>query len=170
MTHPAPESRSVDLPGTRSWRLLNSWWVLVPLLSLGYFGWLGFVIAAVRTRHRAYWFFAVGYAACLAIWFWSGTRPADSLPGRLVIVPFLASWIAPTVHALVGNRAYLRRLATRHGIVATTFVRSATLAPLQPDQQPRVLGFVDPAPEAARPGSASLTSEPGGNGRGAAAS
>ena len=41
----------------RQWRLLNSWWILPPVLSCGFLCWLGFLVAAIRTGKGKYWVF-----------------------------------------------------------------------------------------------------------------
>lgn len=92
----------------KRWRILNSWWILPPILSFGILGWLGFLTAAIRTRKRVYWIFTAIYAALTVILF---ALPSDGvwlyISGSLLVV----AWIVPTVHAATLNRRYLRELA-----------------------------------------------------------
>ncbi|MGD6978847.1 ComEA family DNA-binding protein [Citricoccus sp. CH26A] len=83
---------------SKSWRYLNSWWILPPVLSLGLLGWLGFLIAGIQTGKKSYLAFAAGYAAALV-----GALAAPAL----ILVP----WLVPTVHAALVNGTYLQELA-----------------------------------------------------------
>ncbi|MEI7815157.1 MAG: helix-hairpin-helix domain-containing protein [Coriobacteriia bacterium] len=92
----------------RWWRWINSLWVLPPILSLGFLGWAGFMIAAIRTGQRKYWVSCGIYAGTLVVWI-ALITPAP----LLAILPFLGCWIVPTIHAIVWNREYLRTLAAK---------------------------------------------------------
>lgn len=83
---------------SKSWRYLNSWWILPPVLSIGLLGWLGFLIAGIQTGKKSY----LAYAACYAA----------ALIGAFVApVLILVPWLVPTVHAALVNGTYLQELA-----------------------------------------------------------
>lgn len=97
---------------SRRWRLLNSWWVLPPVLSFGVLGWLGFFVSAIRTGQTKYWMFSGLYATLFLIFAVTvNTAPKDSLVSDLAAIPFCLAWLGPTVHAAIVNREYLRTLA-----------------------------------------------------------
>ncbi len=100
---------------SRQWRLLNSWWILPPVLSLGFLGWLGFLVAAIRTGKTKYWVFCGLYATLLSIFIVIvGATPKDSLASNLAAIPFFLAWLGPTIHAAIVNREYLRTLAYKN--------------------------------------------------------
>lgn len=104
-----PEAKLAD----RSWRYGNSWWIFVPILSCGFLGWLGFLVAAIRTGKRHYWIATGVYAALFAAFF---TLVAiddgkDTVFSDIALVPFLGVWLAPALHASFMNRDYLRTIA-----------------------------------------------------------
>lgn len=107
---------------SKHWRRVNSWWIFAPILSCGLLGWLGFMTAAIRTGKRDYWIYTGIYAGLTALFFVlvSVTDP-DGVWSDLATIPFLGAWVAPTIHAAILNRRYLRELATQGEWYATPF-------------------------------------------------
>ena len=109
------DSRSSRTPeqilASRKWRYLNSWWVMPPILSLGFLGWLGFLVAAIRTGKKYYWIFTGVYALALAVGITLITIDSEGVAGDLAILPILGCWLVPTIHAAAINRRYLTALA-----------------------------------------------------------
>jgi serine/threonine protein kinase len=98
---------------SRQWRLLNSWWILPPVLSFGVLGWLGFFVAAIRTGKRKYWVFCGIYATLFLIFIVTVVAaPKGSLASNLAAIPFIVAWLGPSIHAARVNREYLRTLAS----------------------------------------------------------
>ena len=106
---------------SRQWRLLNSWWIL-PLLSFGFLGWLGFMVAAIRTGKAKYWVFCGIYATLSLIFgvtfLTFGATFAAAPDGSPAIVLFniglVLTWLGATIHAAILNREYLRTLAYKN--------------------------------------------------------
>lgn len=96
-----------------AWRRANSWWICVPLLSLGFLSWLGWLIAAIRTQKRSYWVATCVYALLFAAFMTlvSIDSGRNGLLSDLAMIPFLAAWIVPTVHSAIKNREYLTTIA-----------------------------------------------------------
>ncbi|MCV7260882.1 serine/threonine protein kinase [Mycobacterium shimoidei] len=103
-----------DKLASRRWRLLNSWWILPPVLSLGFLSWLGFLVAAIRTGKRKYWIFSVIYSGMLVLAIAMVETSKGSLANTLSPIPIFAAWLWPTVHAAIVNREYLRTLALKN--------------------------------------------------------
>jgi serine/threonine protein kinase len=99
----------------RQWRLLNSWWILPPVLSCGLLSWLGFLVAAIRTGKTKYWMFFGIYATLFLIFFLTAAAtPKGSAAPPLAVISLLLAWLAPTIHAAIVNREYLRTLAYKN--------------------------------------------------------
>lgn len=104
-----------DKLASRRWRWLNSWWILPPVLSLGFLSWLGFLVAAIRTGKAKYWIFFGIYASLTVLEVAMVEASKGSLVNTLSPIPIFAAWLAPTVHAAVVNRQYLRESAFKNG-------------------------------------------------------
>jgi hypothetical protein len=103
-----PEEKLAD----KQWRLLNSWWILPPVLSCGFLCWLGFLVAAIRTGKGKYWVFCGMYATVFLVYcVIVSTTPTGHLANGLATIPFFVAWLGPTIHAAIVNREYLRTLA-----------------------------------------------------------
>jgi serine/threonine protein kinase len=96
---------------SRRWRWLNSWWILPPILSLGFLSWLGFLVAGIRAGKPKYWIFCGIYATLFVLALVLVETSKGSLANDLSPIPIFAAWLGPTVHAAVVNREYLRALA-----------------------------------------------------------
>lgn len=132
----SPEEKLAD----RGWRLRSSWWIFPPVLSLGFLGWLGFMAAAVKTGEKLYWYFCALYAGLSVTFVVIAGMGVDGPLFGLAFVPFLGSWLAPTIHAALLNHRYLRTLANRGSWYAPPVAASTDARP-QPQPQPQqVLG------------------------------
>lgn len=123
------------LSSTR-WRIINSWWIYPPILSLGLLNWLGFLSAALRTGMKRYKVWTVIYATTLVAFFALSSRSS------LAAVLLLFNWIVPTVHAVRWNRQYLIDLANR-GVKLPTVATSGQFSQIQPGSpmnQPEFMG------------------------------
>ena len=76
--------------------------------------------AAIRTGKKDYWIYTGIYAGLTAIFFVivSVTDP-EGVWSDIAMIPFLGAWVAPTIHAAILNRRYLRELATQGEWYAT---------------------------------------------------
>ena len=98
----APEEKLAS----RQWRLLNSWWILPPVLSLGFLSWLGFLVAAIRTGRPKYWIFFGIYAILIVLAVAMVETSKGSLANDLSPIPIFAAWLGPTVHAAIVRLAF----------------------------------------------------------------
>lgn len=106
--HATPEAK---LASAR-WRRANSWWVFIAPVTCGCLGFLGFLVAAIRTGKRKYWISTAFYAALSAVFVTVVTAmPEDSLMYDLSAIPLFASMILPAVHAAIWNKDYLTTIA-----------------------------------------------------------
>lgn len=103
----------------KAWRLRNSWWILAPLLCCGFFGFVGFLVAAIRTGKRHYWVATGVYATACAVAMVfmvlageQGSKNYDAYSniGTAII---LVVTLAAIVHAAIKNQDYLTALAYR---------------------------------------------------------
>lgn len=109
---PAPMTPEAKL-ANRQWRYINSWWIFPPILSLGFLGWLGFMVAAARTGKKNYWIFTGVYAGLFALAVTLISIDSEGLAGNLAVIPILACWLGATIHAAILNHDYLRALAAK---------------------------------------------------------
>ena len=107
--HRTPEQKLAD----KKWRYINSWWIFPSIPSFGMLGWLGFMVAAIRTGQRKYWVFTGVYAALCAAFVTMISIDPDGLISNLAAIPFLGAWFGPTIHAAILNREYLTTLASK---------------------------------------------------------
>lgn len=110
--NPTPTTPEAKL-ANRRWRYLNSWWIFPPVLSFGFLGWLGFMVAAARTGKKNYWIFTGLYAVLLAIGVTLISIDEEGLAGDLALIPILGCWLGATAHAAILNRDYLRTIAAK---------------------------------------------------------
>jgi hypothetical protein len=97
------------------WRVRNSAWILVPILSVGLLTWAAFLFVGIRAKNRKWLIFAVMWLAILIGYYVGGdvveTLPAgpvrDSVSGFLGFVPLL-QWVVGIAHVAGTNRAWLR--------------------------------------------------------------
>jgi len=100
---------------SRWWRIRNSAWVLISILSLGMLTWAGFLYVGIRARRRA-WLIAAGAFLLFFIAYVVSTgfvdvgtkedpirTPLTSAIGGAVLI----NWVAGVVLSLVANRKWL---------------------------------------------------------------
>lgn len=108
-----PESKLAD----RNWRWLNSWWIFAPIMCCGFFGFIGFLVAAIRTGKRHYWIASAIYAAMgglsMALIIIAGEDESSPqyVLSDIAAIPFLIAAIGPIIHAAIKNRDYLTTIA-----------------------------------------------------------
>ncbi|MFC4145738.1 type II secretion system protein GspK [Micromonospora mangrovi] len=91
------------------WRLLHSWWLLLPTLGLGCLGGIGLVYVGVRARRPGWWIAGIGYLVLgWATFVIVGEAQKGTVLINVAVAAWLAIWIAGFVHALVINPAWLR--------------------------------------------------------------
>ncbi|MFG2060399.1 helix-hairpin-helix domain-containing protein [Micromonospora sp. NPDC048871] len=113
--HPAARLMPAGEPSPAakfSWRLLHSWWLLLPILGLSCLGGFGFLYVGLRARRPAWWlagccYLVVGWAAFIL----TGSSDSESAFSDWMVGLMLAVWIAGIVHACLINSAWLRHLA-----------------------------------------------------------
>ena len=145
------------------WELMASAWVLLPLASLGFLAWAGFLYAGIRARHRPWILAAVVYLVAFVSAF---ALPRDGGGATAWAgFMFMAVWVAASVHAFIARPEFLIRLDARlSGVVegVSPAPRSrrvvpvdATYTPLTPPAAPRPPAPRSPAaPPAPAPGPA----------------
>ncbi|MET7419622.1 helix-hairpin-helix domain-containing protein [Dactylosporangium sp. NPDC005555] len=136
-----------DPTQTRSWRIRNSAWLLVPLLTLGCLSGAGLIVVGIRARRVDWWLPGVGYvvAGCSASFLSQGTAVGGAFFGL-----YWALWVLACVHSLLVNPAWLRwraeqfRLATTAPAEATGQSMAVNVNTASPQQLAALPGF-DPA-------------------------
>ncbi|MET7426890.1 hypothetical protein [Dactylosporangium sp. NPDC005555] len=108
--HPAPAR-----PGF-GWKVLNSWWLLFPILGVGCLSGVGFVLIGLRARKPGWWGTGIAYLVVETGLFIAsdrvlgGTTEEASGP---VAAAWALIWFASIVHAFVLNVFWLRWLEQR---------------------------------------------------------
>ncbi len=97
---------------SRTWRLLNSWWIVLPLVSFGLLSWVGFFIAGVQLRRPKYWISTAVYLVLMVAGLWVSDR-TDSVGETVFTVSLLVCFIGAFLQSIVMNRRYLIELAHR---------------------------------------------------------
>ncbi len=114
----APSAAQAKL-ANKYWRWRNSWWIFAPIIGCGFFGFIGFLVAAIRTGKRHYWISTVIYASlgalamALIIIAGEDKDSAKYVLGDIAIIPFLVAAFGPIIHAAIKNREYLTDLAEK---------------------------------------------------------
>jgi hypothetical protein len=87
--------------------LRESWWVWLPLLTVGIGTWAAFVYAGTRARRRSWKLFGLGYLGVIVAAF--GLVVTDGDPWvTLGGFAILLAWVGGFVHALTIRSAYLK--------------------------------------------------------------
>lgn len=106
---------------SRWWRMRNSAWVLVSILSLGTLTWAGFLYIGIRAKRRS-WLITAGAFALFFISYGvltqfvdMGTKenPVSTPLTSLIGGALVAEWVAGVVLSVVANRKWLVWLAHR---------------------------------------------------------
>ncbi|CAA9362947.1 MAG: hypothetical protein AVDCRST_MAG89-3869, partial [uncultured Gemmatimonadetes bacterium] len=141
------------------WELVASSWVLLPLASLGFLAWAGFLYAGIRARHRPW----IAAAAVYLVAFVSAFALPQDEGGATAWAGFvfLTVWVVATVHAFVARPEFLIRLdaelsadqARSFPAPRTTRVVpvDATYTPLTPPAAPKPPAPKPPAPQPTAP-------------------
>ncbi len=96
-----PVSSTVTDPtATWSWRVRNSTWLLIPLLTLGFFSGAGLIVIGIRARRWTWWLPGAGYILAICI---PGVISGDA--GFRV---YLGVWCVAVAHCLTVNADWLR--------------------------------------------------------------
>jgi DNA uptake protein ComE-like DNA-binding protein len=97
------------------WRLRNSAWILIPILSVGMLTWAAFLFVGIRAKNRKWLIFAAMWLAIL-VGYYVGSDVVDALPASPVqkgvagffhTVPML-QWLVGIAHVAGTNRGWLR--------------------------------------------------------------
>jgi hypothetical protein len=97
------------------WRVRNSAWILVPILSIGLLTWAAFLFVGIRARNRKWLIFAAMWLAIL-IGYYVGSDVVETLPASPVrdganeilrFIPLL-QWVVGSAHVAGTNRSWLR--------------------------------------------------------------
>ena len=99
----------------KGWRRKASWWVWVPLITFGMFGWVGFLVAGIRFRERRYWLAtaASGVGAALIFLFIGLDNERDTWLADVGTVIALIVAIGCAIAAGIWNKEYLVKMAER---------------------------------------------------------
>lgn len=102
---PGPATPAVSL----KWRLLHSWWLLLPALGFSCLGGFGFLYVGLRARRPAWWipgivYLVVGWAAFIVV----GESDQESALSDWAVGVVLAIWMGSILHAALINPAWLR--------------------------------------------------------------
>ncbi|WLS46437.1 hypothetical protein Q3V37_03950 [Micromonospora profundi] len=91
------------------WRILHSWWLLLPLVGMGCLGGAGFLYVGLRARRATWWIPGIVYAAAGigAFVFLDGSGKRTTV-GGWAAGALLAIWVASIFHACLINSAWLR--------------------------------------------------------------
>lgn len=114
---PKPSATPEAKLANRNWRWLNSWWIFAPIIGCGFFGFIGFLVAAIRTGKRHYWIATATYAVLgalsMALIIIAGEDESSPtyVLGNIAVIPFLIAGIGPIIHAAIMNRDYLTTIA-----------------------------------------------------------
>ncbi|GAA1573369.1 hypothetical protein GCM10009827_114120 [Dactylosporangium maewongense] len=94
-----------------SWRILQSWWLLLPILGSSCIGSAGFLYVGLRARRPAWWIAGIVYMVLSWVSFLLvGASPQGqpSAVANWAIGVWLALWFAGVVHACLLNSAWLQ--------------------------------------------------------------
>lgn len=132
-------TRTQERLSSTKWRMLNSSWVLTPVLSIGTFTCAAFLYAGSRMRSRPVLLAGVGYSIFTVFVFSvSATAPegADRTIDNVAFGLLLVVWIGGSLHALRVNRQFLVWKAGRGPEAAWYLNHADTPGP----QAPQALG------------------------------
>ncbi|MFF3865571.1 ComEA family DNA-binding protein [Micromonospora sp. NPDC001898] len=96
------------------WRLLHSWWLLLPIFGFSCFGGIGFLHVGIRARRSDWWIPGILYL--LAGWggfIGGGVVEKGSAASAYCFGLWFAAWVVSVLHALGVNVFWLRWRAGR---------------------------------------------------------
>ncbi|MEH0970651.1 helix-hairpin-helix domain-containing protein [Micromonospora sp. CPCC 205546] len=114
------------------WHVLQSWWLLLPVLGCSCLGGFGFIYVGLRARRAAWWvpgivYAVVGWAAFMLV----GGSDKENAVSDWAVGVLLAVWASSILHAALINPAWLRWLTHRRARSAAAWPGGAyPLAPL----------------------------------------
>ncbi|MCT2537156.1 rhomboid family intramembrane serine protease [Aquibacillus koreensis] len=89
--------------GTKSWRFLNSWWILLTLFPFGLTSFLAFLYVGYTAKNHRWKIYGIFYLSILLVFFFAPTT--DTWLAILIL-----SWIISVIHSFKIRTAYLRYL------------------------------------------------------------
>lgn len=106
---------------------LETWWIVVPILSLGFLASAPFFLIAARTRHGRWAWLGVGWlaTALIQIPFLLAPGGPGDWTGKAAAFLSLATAFGATAHLASLRREYLRRLTVRRRLLARYGIVSA---------------------------------------------
>jgi hypothetical protein len=161
----APPSRPPNPAAQLSWRVLHSWWLLLPVLGLGCLGGIGFIFIGLRAKRPSWWVPGIAYLllSCGSMTL-SGQYPKTNPVSDVGVGVWLAVWLACIVHACLVNSAWLQWQAHYVPWYAEPSAPPPTwqgaAAPLPPAMQPQPGAYYAPGPPAAAPFEAAAYARP----------
>ncbi len=150
------------------WRILHSWWLLLPIFGMGCLGGAGFLYVGLRARRPSWWIPGIAYTAISV-----GTIPFFDEPGEETTAggwaagALFAVWVASIFHACLINSAWLRWQATH----VPWYAQPTAPPPTWTHNPPAPAGPRSYMPPSAPPAVAGIIPDPGtyyGPGRAAA--
>ncbi|MFG1887539.1 helix-hairpin-helix domain-containing protein [Micromonospora sp. NPDC049051] len=113
------------------WQVLQSWWLLLPVLGCSCLGGFGFIYVGLRAGRAAWWvpgivYSVLGWTTFIIV----GETDKESTVSDWAVGALLAVWIAGIMHASLINSAWLRWLADRQARTAAARSGAYPLAPL----------------------------------------
>jgi hypothetical protein len=127
-------SRAESVLASGWWRVRNSAWILVPVLSIGLLTWASFLYVGIRAKSRT-WLICAGVWLAIVIGYYVGSDVVEAMPGSPVkdglneflrYVPLL-QWLVGVGHVAGTNRAWLRWKA--RSIDARPWYAPSTVSP-----------------------------------------
>lgn len=102
---PPPAGPGVSL----KWRVLHSWWLLLPVLGFSCLGGFGFIYVGLRARRPAWWipgivYTVLGWTAFILV----GEAEQGSATNNWSVGLVLAVWMGSILHAALINSSWLR--------------------------------------------------------------
>jgi hypothetical protein len=101
---PAPTADQLLAARSWGWKIAQSWWIVLPFVSLALLSWTAFAYIGLRARRIRWLVWALVYFAMVVL---ALVYSDTSLSGWLILI----AWVGSIGHAAVVARAYLRRLA-----------------------------------------------------------
>ncbi|MFI7026067.1 ComEA family DNA-binding protein [Micromonospora sp. NPDC049900] len=102
-----PTAQAANPAASWKWRMLHSWWLLLPIVGMSCLGGFGFLFVGLKARRAAWWisgiaYLVLGWTAFILVGELGETVTDWAVGGVLAI------WVTSIVHALVINPAWLR--------------------------------------------------------------
>ncbi|MEV4539465.1 helix-hairpin-helix domain-containing protein [Asanoa sp. NPDC049518] len=96
-----------------SWRLLQSLWLLVPVLGFGCLGASALIYLGIRMRRKSLWISGIAYLVpSIALFVVIGESEQDTALSNWAVGLWLLTWLVVVLHAASVNSSWLRFKAT----------------------------------------------------------